>query len=107
MDQHRSHPDALRTRELVVRAVTHEESLARLDDELAEREPIDPWVRLSEPAGTREDLCIDEPGERRLLPDVGHVFAADGDQAGADLTTAQLLQRFDDAIARPLQDAAR
>src|SRR3954453_1032391 len=66
VDEDYPHPDPLGTRELVVRAVADEERFRRLDVQLLEHELVDPGIGLAEAAGGGEDLCVEEPGERRL-----------------------------------------
>lgn len=86
VDEDGAHSDALGARELVVGAVADEDRFRRRHAELVESEPIDTGVGLAEAAGAREDLGVEQSGERRLLPDVDHVLAAHGDQTGTDPT---------------------
>src|SRR5437764_3316138 len=95
MDEDRAHPDPFRACQLVVRAVADEHRLRGLDPELFAREPVDPRVRLAQTDGAREHRAVEQPGERRLVPDLGHVLAADGDQPDAQASLAELLQRLD------------
>ena len=84
------HSDAPRAVELVVRAVADEHGVARLDAELLAAQEVDPRVRLRETNGAREDLRVEEPGERRLRPEQLDVLGADGDQPDLEAARAQL-----------------
>jgi hypothetical protein len=107
VDEDRPHPDPLGALELVIGAVADEERFRRRDTEPVEGEPVDPGIGLAEPAGAREDLGVEQSGERRLVPDVGDVFAADGDQTCSNSAPSKLAQRVDHAGARRGEDAAR
>src|SRR3954469_13135564 len=93
VDQHRAHPDSLRACELVVRAVADEDRVPRLDPELLAGEMVDPRIRLPHAGRAREDRRVEVARERRLLPQLLDVLAADGDQAEEIPAAAQLGQR--------------
>ena len=107
MDQNSAHPDPLGACQLVVRAVADEHRFRRLDFELLAREPIDPRIRLPQTDGAREYGAVEQPGERRLVPDLGHVLAADRDQPDAQASLAELVQRLDRARPRREHGASR
>src|SRR4051794_7902322 len=81
VDQHRAHADSLRAGELVVRAVADEDRVDRLDPELLAGQVVDPRIGLPEPGRAGEHGRVEDPRERRLLPQLFDVLAADGDQA--------------------------
>src|SRR3954462_1369364 len=94
VDQHRAHPDSLRSCELVVRAVADEDRVPRLHPALLAGGAVAPRIRLPNAARAREACRVEDPRERRLLPQLLDVLAADGDQAEEIPAAAQLGQRL-------------
>src|SRR5688500_9506829 len=88
-DQDRVHPDARGAGELGVRAVADVEASSRLDAEALAGQQVDLGFRFPETDLAREDLDVDQAGERRRVPQRRRVRRAHADQAGRDPALAQ------------------